>query len=439
MASLITYFSKAHVPPPPPSISPLAVPASLADPATSSSTSAADPPPTAATTTTTSAVIVVAPSPVVVDVPLLEPPGKPVILQRSDTTITLAWPPVASSTEEPDLNVLKRVDFADNFEYQVRFCRDGATRITSWTEHRFTTTKLFLMVDNLDSNSKYIFQVRSRPVSSTTTAKTVAKWSLPSAVSKTIATLTSDEQLRIENLARVRKFILDGADGLERYPEDPEKPDGVVDKTSRAFEGILAGVSSTGVGGIYAQVVRGLWRVHQTGIMSLIFHEELQKTVMLLLRFLKVVSSEIGLSTRDVAVGSYFALWAFKRERLLFPEAEHEEHAEGMPGVIQSEAPQELIDECMYYFNLAGFVMRKSPAEIQWVLNRFPFKGAGFRLIALRLNAGKYKPAFMLVAHEGLKTAVFAVRGTHDVEDVVTDSLCEVRTTQLRVDDDTPT
>jgi len=357
-------------------------------------------------------------------------PGKPVALKRSDTSITIAWPATSFWVEEPDSTYLTREDFdTGGLEYQVRFWRSD-TRLGAWNTAPDTTTTLHMQINGLASEAPYVFQVRAR------TSPTVKWTTCPlSESSAPVFTLSDDEEKRIANLERVTTFIK-GAAGLDRYLEDAEKPDSAVDKTSRAFEGILSSVSSTGVGGVYMQVVKNAWRLHKTGLMSLIFDEALQKTVMVLLRFLNIVSAEIGLSTRDVAVGSYFALWASKRERLLHPEAEFEEHAQGQPGVLVSEAPEALLDECMYYFSFAGFVYRDTPAQVQWVLDRFPYKGGGFRLVAQRLKPDKFKPAFFLAAHEELRTAVFAICGTNHNDDIVTDSLCEVGTTRFHTADD---
>ena len=185
------------------------------------------------------------------------------------------------------------------------------------------------------------------------------------------------------------------------------------------------------------------------------------------------------MTSRDIAVGSYFAMWEAKRQRLLHPMFELLEHAQGAQGVIASDAPQELVDELMWYFPLVAASYRKSPAQVQWMLDQFPtrrkpagsttnaattvaeanadammagvqpevdddvdpfappsqrlvpqpgskIRTRGFRLISARCESEKFKPAFILAVNEELRMAVFAVRGTSDMNDLVTDGLCDV-------------
>jgi hypothetical protein len=431
-----------------------------ATPATTINPPASSPPPPPTTTTTTLATTTITTTSKPITLP---PPSKPpYVISRTDRSIMLCW-----SSDLPDPHILlnhksleqqQQLPTTNNtlptIEYEIRYAR-FQYRYDPWSPYPITTTNQWLNIEKLTPGTTFIFHVRARhymppppptittntnskdsttttttPPTTTTTSSSSPPWSIASESSKPISTLSRNEQQLIDNLARVRTFILNGSTGLNPYPEDEAIPDTIVDKAQRSVEGLIYTASAVGIGGSITQLTRNLWRAYKTGIGSLIFHPDLQQTVYVLLSFLNIVTTEIKMTSRDAAVGSYFALWEAKRQRLLHPMNELLEHSEGSMGVIESEVPQEFMNEVMWFFPLAGAVYRKTPAQIQWVLNQFPTRQSGgdWRLVAARCLSEKFKPSFMLVVNEKKKIAVFSIRGTSEVDDLVTDGLCDVHT-----------
>ncbi|KAH9251359.1 hypothetical protein BASA81_010797 [Batrachochytrium salamandrivorans] len=369
------------------------------------------------------------------------PPGRPVAVERTRASATLAWPEFAG-----DLNAPLAVDFrflSLEHEFEVRYC---SGRYSAWTSLGGASRCKFLKVGGLEPGVAYVFQVRkrlagadgagadgpaeahlARPAPGPAFAAD-RPWSAPSESSAAVRALPRDEQERADNLARLRRFVLGGA--VERYPEEPALPDSYGAKAARAAEGLLLAAHQMGLGGAYMSVVKGAWRLHKTGLASLLFHADLQQTVYVLLTFVSSMSAQVGLSTRDFAVGIYFALWEAKKERLLHPLREWEDHRPHRAGVLQSEAPAALLDELMFYFPLAGMAYRGQPSHIQWTLDKFADRN--FRLVMCRQPAGKFRPSFFLAANAATRVAVFAVRGTAEVDDVVTDGLCDVTQAAFR-------
>ena len=117
-------------------------------------------------------------------------------------------------------------------------------------------------------------------------------------------------------------------------------------------------------------------------------------------------------------------------------------HAEGEDGVICPEAPIELVESLAFHLPFARLPYRKTPAEIQWILkggvgtspgsNSF----ANLRLVCFRNSSKKTKPSFSLFADEASKTAILAIRGTKEFDDVLTST--RFKSTTLRLHDDGP-
>jgi hypothetical protein len=264
------------------------------------------------------------------------------------------------------------------------------------------------------------------PVISFTSATTPPKlngWSMPSSPSAKLSTRTVNEQCRLDHFHRHDQFLQ--ANMLD-FPEEAEVIDTLRSKATRTAALVVTAANRAGIGGAYLAAIHKLMTLHRVGLASLLFHSDLQKTVYVLLSFLNLVATDIGLTTRDVMIGSYFSLWHAKRERLLCPQQEFEQHAMGQPGVLDSVAPQPMLDEFVRFFPLVGMSYREEPSHIQWTLKRFEPK-LHFQLIMSKTTSQTCQPSFLLAASSTSKECILAIRGTNELDDLVTDGLADVK------------
>jgi hypothetical protein len=230
--------------------------------------------------------------------------------------------------------------------------------------------------------------------------------------------LTVEEEERETLVTRTIQFL---SNALEDYPEEIEVKDTLAAKTLRTVGLAVTTAKRFGLGGSYVEAVSAAFTIHRTGLASLLLNAELQTMVVALLTYSNSIAKLVGLTSKDVIVGSYFALWQAKKERLLNPTREVEEHlTPGAPGVISPVAPDELVDQFCRYFPLIGMSYRESPASIQWTLKRY---STTYRLIVSRPESQPFRPSFLVSACNVQKRVVVIIRGTASVDDAITDGL----------------
>jgi len=150
------------------------------------------------------------------------------------------------------------------------------------------------------------------------------------------------------------------------------------------------------------------------------------------------VAKEFGLSSMDITLGSYYMLWDVKLEKLQTPDLDRDEHMEGKPGVLQAEMDLDILDRMGQHFGFSQICYRATAAEMQWVLHRFPSAGDEYKLLACRDRSEKFRPAFSLMASAKHQTAVLAIRGTKEADDLITDFVCELEESEFHFSTDTP-
>ena len=205
---------------------------------------------------------------------------------------------------------------------------------------------------------------------------------------------------------------------LDAYPEDDAVPDTYASKAVRVGEKLIHGAGAVGFGGNYIKTMKQLMKLKQSGLVSVVLNQDLASMVYALTSYISAVAGEYQLSTTDITLGSYYMIWERKRERLLFPDLDNEDHEKYCLGVLNPDPPIEMLDEMSKYFALSEIAYGSTAAEIQWVLRKYPNQ---MELIMFRGRADKYKPAFILVGSKKERCIYLVVRGTHEVDDLVTD------------------
>ena len=102
------------------------------------------------------------------------------------------------------------------------------------------------------------------------------------------------------------------------------------------------------------------------------------------------------------------------------PDKEAMEHADGRPGVLNSVAPQELVDKLSQFLPMASFSYAESKTEAEWMA-----KNHGYQLVLSRPFAANAQPAYCLMtSHPDSreKLAILSIRGTTELRDVLTNS-----------------
>lgn len=341
--------------------------------------------------------------------------SQPQLVSATDTSITLEW----TCTNEEQ-------------EFKVQYYCASKLLPSAWTSLPQSTTLTRVTLTSLSPDTAYCFQIKSRPQTASSAPvqemstlfvpqyDSGPNWSKPSPVSAKLSTKSYLAYRREHNLQRLDEYE---QDTLQPFPEEAVQGDTVQGIASRSLGLAVAAAKLTGVGGLYLRTVKSAWKLHNAGFSALLFHSDLQHTVMVLLSYLNTTAEKIGLSPKDVCVGCYFALWQAKKTRLLAPGLEREEHSTGKPGVLEADCSREEVDLLLQYIPYVALSYRRRTSHIQWVLRNM--QGTGKRqLVMSNIDSDPFRPSFYVACGNGELLVV--VRGTKELDDAVTDGLADV-------------
>ncbi|KAH9259965.1 hypothetical protein BASA81_001725 [Batrachochytrium salamandrivorans] len=347
--------------------------------------------------------------------------SQPQLVSATDTSITLEWTCTGGEGEE--------------FKVQY-YCVDKLLP-SAWTSLPQSTTLTKVTITNLSPETSYCFQIKSRPkLASSLPVQEMStlfvpqydsgpSWSKPSPVSAKLTTKSYLAYRREHNLQRLEEYE---QSKLQPFPEEAVQGNTVQGIATRSLGLAVAAAKLTGVGGLYLRTVRSAWKLHNAGFSALLFHSDLQHTVLVLLSYLNATAEKIGLSTKDVCVGCYFALWQAKKKRLLAPGLEREEHSMGKLGVLEADCSREEVDLMLQYIPYVALSYRRRTSHIQWVLRNM--QGASKRqLVMSNIDSDPFRPSFYVACGNGELLVV--IRGTKELDDAVTDGLADVDCTSF--------
>lgn len=154
------------------------------------------------------------------------------------------------------------------------------------------------------------------------------------------------------------------------------------------------------------------------------------------------VAEGIGLSNKELIIGSYYYFWERKRERLIFPDIEEAEHLDEQDeGLIHRKVPMHLLHELGVFLPFARMPYRSEPSSIQWILRTSPYCGdcdnESWRLVCFRNSSGKMKPSFSLFANKSKKRVILGIRGTKEFDDLLTNTSYQSSAVQFCANDST--
>eukprot|EP00924_Labyrinthula_sp_SR-Ha-C_P005485 snap_masked-scaffold_1-processed-gene-32.29-mRNA-1 protein AED:1.00 eAED:1.00 QI:0/-1/0/0/-1/1/1/0/791 len=321
------------------------------------------------------------------------------VLETNSESVTLFWAPIESE---------------HRVEYQLRFFRTQS-KTEGWSYSKIVEENR-ITISNLKKETLYTFSVQARVHEEG--EESPSPFGADSTLVE-VATSTLAKEERLENFKRVTNYLYN-INEFENYPEPEHKKDTYLDKASRGFDGLLNVASFVGFGGQYLKVAKNLWSIRGIGLAAVIFRKELQSIVVALGSQLIGLGKELGLSTKETMVGTYYYLWETKKIRVNNPNIEYESHFAADPDVLYAKAPEDMILNLAEVFVLSRLSYIVHPSNVQWILNGLDEKRPDLKVVCFRGRAGHQKPAFCLLASENKKEVFLCIRGTAELEDLLT-------------------
>lgn len=230
----------------------------------------------------------------------------------TSSSVTLGW--------EVDIEGL---DSLAPSHFRIRYHRQQF-RTDVWRYSEVVQDASEAVIQGLEPQMEYAFQLQvaaaepsdDSPMSDEEKATPVPRLDWKSTTSVLATTWNEEKEERVGNLLRIHRFLMGN---LEDYPEDEHIPDTYLDKAARSFEGILSVAGMVGAGGKWLKIARDGWKMRQYGLAALIFREDLQRIMVTLGTHVGRLAEEMGLSNKELILGSYYYFWERKRERLIYP------------------------------------------------------------------------------------------------------------------------
>ena len=235
----------------------------------------------------------------------------------TSVSVTLQW----KFNFDGDPGATGSEPFGPHLHFRVRYYRmQFKTDVWRYSDPVRSVSEV--VIQDLEKATQYVFELQvarsdeesanqeeQKPVKASR-----LKWKSTPSVQAT--TWGSEKEERVGNLLRVHQFLIGN---LEDYPEEQHVPDTYLDKAARSFEGILSVAGMVGAGGKWLKIARDGWKMRQYGLAALIFREDLTRIMVTLGTHVGRLAEEMGLSNKELILGSYYYFWERKRERLIYP------------------------------------------------------------------------------------------------------------------------
>jgi len=209
-------------------------------------------------------------------------------------------------------------------------------------------------------------------------------------------------------LVRTRDYLL----GLLK-PYFERRVDNHVDKAARIMEGAIyiakvSPLSTTAA--IAVETIDLLRRYGLVGVAGILLRQEFVKAVELLCK-VSGVDEKWPMSIHEISAAMYYQLAHSRGKRGNEPDLEARLHERMKP------LTKELLAEILFYAPLPLFFMYdQDPVDAQLLGSQ-----QGWQLVYIAVKSEPEQPAFGLFAHKEKNVAALVIRGTHSIQDIVTD------------------